>query len=433
MIKRIRHFRDDTRGQAMVIASAAMFIAMLMAALAIDTAAGYERHHQAQVAADAAALAAANCLANAGASGDTCTSTTDTTAAANVATTIASANGIPIPTSDVSFAGAKVTVATSSASATLFDNAAGIHTTTTAANAVAAYTTGTPATCTTQDQSAGDCYAIYAANAACGTADGFITNSADIDISGEVHSQGSLNFYSNGGSYDFSSITASTGNCYSGSGGGPIAYPANSTMDGAKPTLGGGESSGYWPDDYATLFTPCTSGACTGPNGTPSWCNSAAANYSFSSGASPAGAIECAYGTGTPSTPSTWNGGFTFDNGADFGTSSNPAALTMIGGYIDLAGGEVYIKAAAGADGCLAYAEEAIGSYSDPSVYVLNGDYGLDGDIFAPNGTIQITSSASTGSFLEALNVELNDVSFTGNGPISSGATTATGSDTLVR
>ena len=91
MTKGIQHFRDDTRGQAMVIAAAAMFVVMLMAALAIDTAAGYQRRHQAQVAADAASLAAANCLADAGETGDACTSTTDTTDAVRVATTIAAA------------------------------------------------------------------------------------------------------------------------------------------------------------------------------------------------------------------------------------------------------------------------------------------------------------------------------------------------------
>ena len=87
---RARRLLRDDRGQAMVLTTVTIFVALLMGAVAIDAARWYQKHHQAQVAADSASLAAATCLAN-GSPGETCTSTTDTADAAKVATTIASA------------------------------------------------------------------------------------------------------------------------------------------------------------------------------------------------------------------------------------------------------------------------------------------------------------------------------------------------------
>jgi hypothetical protein len=73
----------------------ALAVMIGVAALAIDVAGWYQKHHQAQVAADAAALAAASCLDQAK-SGATCTDFTDTTHAGTVATTYASTNGVPV-------------------------------------------------------------------------------------------------------------------------------------------------------------------------------------------------------------------------------------------------------------------------------------------------------------------------------------------------
>lgn len=84
-------------GQALVITAIAMTVLLIMCAASIDLSTWYQKHHQAQVSADAAALAAASCLArsNTGQTNPTainCTSTTDTTDATSVANSIAATN-----------------------------------------------------------------------------------------------------------------------------------------------------------------------------------------------------------------------------------------------------------------------------------------------------------------------------------------------------
>ena len=63
MTKRMWRRAADERGQSLVIVTLAMVVVLGMAAVAIDVATWYQKHHQAQVAADAAALAGANCMA----------------------------------------------------------------------------------------------------------------------------------------------------------------------------------------------------------------------------------------------------------------------------------------------------------------------------------------------------------------------------------
>jgi Flp pilus assembly protein TadG len=445
MLHWIQRFRNDDSGQVLVIIALSMVVIMLMAAFAIDTATQYQKHHQDQVAADAAALAAANCLADAGSTitTDTCTSTTDTAHAQAVATAIAAANGLTITTGNVSvntIAGT-VSVADASTSPTLFDGVAGIHSSTTGASAVAGFTPGVPATCTSALESAGSCYAIYAANATCGTTLGLDWTAAGVTITGGVHTQGSTNLAN--GTYNFkNSVTYSNG---TGSNSCGFTKPQGVTLSGNTPAAVVAPASPNWPANFATFFTACTS-TCTGPGGTPSWCQYAAANYNFSSSALPQGGIECAYGTGTPATPSTWTGGFTWTNGPAWGTTASPAALTEIGGWIDLAGsasGGVNIKPATGADNCVIYAEESqavYSGYNDPAVYASNGTYELQGDVFAPTGTasglgeISLASTSLTTGFLEAQNVVIGSLTFTGDGPpVPGSASPTSGTDNLVQ
>ena len=73
-----------------------------------------------------------------------------------------------------------------------------------------------------------------------------------------------------------------------------------------------------WPDDFSQILTACGGAgqvACTGPGGTPSYCTKAAPNFTFTNPTSSnvvTNNVYCAYGTGTPSDPATWQTGLIF-------------------------------------------------------------------------------------------------------------------------
>lgn len=413
------------RGQALIITVGAMFALLAFAAIAIDASNWYRARHSAQVAADSAALAAANCLANAS-TGEACTSTTDTADAQQMATTYARDNGLTIPAGDVTVSSSDVTVNSPVSAPSLFAGIAKLASATVnPVVAVATFTEGSTV-CTAAAEAAGACYAIYAANQTCGSNNGFVSNSTSETITGGVHSQGSMNI--SNGSFKFNSpITYSSGNC-------PYMAQRNATMLGTyRPLPGGNQAASYWPMDYSTVFTSCSGASCTGPNGTPSYCGAAAANYTFDWSSHPTG-IYCAYGTGTPGDPATWNGKIAFSNGPNIGSSSNYVGLTLIAGSISVSAGNVFIKAAPGADGCVLYALETDSQAGGTAIWVGNGNYGWDGEFFAPNGTVSVNSSSSTGTFIEARNVDLVNFSFTGDGPIDPASGVLThGSDRLIR
>ena len=60
----LRRLHAEEAGQSLVVLSLSMVVMLGMAALGIDVASWYAKHHQTQVVADSAALAAANCLAH---------------------------------------------------------------------------------------------------------------------------------------------------------------------------------------------------------------------------------------------------------------------------------------------------------------------------------------------------------------------------------
>ncbi|MDQ6807030.1 MAG: pilus assembly protein TadG-related protein [Actinomycetota bacterium] len=400
-----------------MIVAGSMVVFLGMAGLAIDVGGWYGTQRHAQATADAAALAAANDMAR----GAT------TTAAQGVATSYVSTNDSTITSPTVAFdtTNKKVTVRVSTTAPVFFAKALGIGAPNVGATAVASWTAGSSA-CTSAEQSAGQCYAIYSQNATCGSNNGFVTTSASETITGGIHSQGSLNITN--GTYNFKdAITYSSGNC-------SYTPAGNATEQGNLPAPGGNQAATYWPQDYATNFPACpaTGITCTGPGGTPSYCTAAAASYSFDWSSSPTG-IYCAYGTGTASNPATWNGAITFSNGASIGTSGSYQALTLIGGSVSTTSSNVYIKAATGAHNCVIYALDTDLAAGGTAVSIANGNYGWSGDIFAPHGTVSINSSSSNGTFIEAQNVNITNLSFTGDGPTfpGSGAPSSSGSDVL--
>jgi hypothetical protein len=434
LIRTLRRLHTDESGQSLIIVAIGMVVVMAMAAFTIDVGSWYTQRHHDQVVADSAALAAANCLANPGAHsglGPSCTTSTDTADAQTVAVDYAAANGVTITTSNVSVntTNDTVNVTASTTSPSFFANLFGLHSNVESAGSQAKWSVGSSSTpCTSGAQSADTCYAIYTANSTCGSSNGYITSSINITVNGEVHSQGSLNI--SNGTFKFNGpITYSSGNC---------SYTAaqNGTEAGAySPAAGGNEPSSYWPTDYTTIFTACGTSAtyqCTGPGGTPSYCNYAATNYSWNYSGALSGVV-CAYGNGTPSDPATWTGSITVSNGGSYGTASSPLSITMIAGSVSVSSSTQYLKPAS--NNCLIYAVDTDAAAGGTAVNLGNGNFSINGGtIFAPHGTIAFGSTAASAGFLEGLNVNTGNMSgtFTGAGPVpgASGAS-GTGSDYL--
>jgi formylmethanofuran dehydrogenase subunit C len=403
-----------------------MVVVMGVAGLSIDAATWDVKHHQDQVVADSAALAAANCLANPNTGQNTasvpqCTSSTDTADAQKVAVAYAAQNGLTITTGQVSVSGSTVTVNAQSTTPSYFAKVAHVGNVSESANASAGFMTASTGAstlswgCTTAQQNSSGCDAIYAADTSCGSSNGWTAYSTSIAVNGTVDSQGAINLTN--GSYALNGAATYSNACtYSGS-----ASPAPTAV--ADPT------HATWPADFSKVFTSCGSGysyQCTGPGGTPSYCTYAAASYNVTGLSN---GVYCVYGTGTPSTPSSWNGNITITNGASFS-----ASVTLIAGSIQATG--IAMTLTPYSNFCTMYALDtnstAGGSNSNSPIYLQNGTYSTAGGTFAPNGTITVQGTAISSGFLEALDVLTYNGSFsiTGTGPSSSSGATVTTSST---
>jgi Putative Flp pilus-assembly TadE/G-like len=454
LVRILRRLRSEERGQSLILVSIAMAIGLGFCAVGIDTASWYQKSHQMQVVADSAALAAANCLAspNVGPTGDRCSSSTDVADAQQVAVNYAQMNGVQISTGNVTVNTTTdtVKVSTSKTSPSFFAQILGIKTTTQSAGSTAAWGANASTACTPALQSAGQCYAIYTANASCGSNDGWVTDETSEQIIGAVHSQGMLNI--SDGSFTFEGpITYSSGNC-------TYTQAGNATMSSGgsyyTPTAGDNQASSYWPLDYSKVFPACSTAAGTcitaaaaSANGNvvagaPSYCTYAtqSAGYTFgwinNSNMEPlSGNVYCAIGSGTASNPATWNGAITFTNGASAGSSGSPVDVTLIGGYVNATSSTLYLAPQVG--NCLMYAVDT-DTASGTTGYAIetgNGTYNFTGTMFAPNGTINLNSTSATAAFLEAQNVDTVNLSFQGDGPVVSGSGTSStsGSDYLTQ
>jgi Flp pilus assembly protein TadG len=230
----MRHqIRAGESGQALILVVVAAAVLIVMAALAIDIAQWYQKHHTAQVAADAAALAAATCMANAKV-GATCTDNSDTTHASSVATAYAGTNGIVTPTTQVSVDTTNdlVTVTTTTPAPLSFAGVSFAHTLT--AVAVSSWNKeGVPLSLITGNQScaAGTGLVIQSNGGGHATvnglySDGLITNN---DNSGSAHF-GGTQYNGTGNCTAASSYNPKNTNV---SGGPYIAYPDQFT----EPTV----------------------------------------------------------------------------------------------------------------------------------------------------------------------------------------------------
>ena len=199
------------------------------------------------------------------------------------------------------------------------------------------------------------------------------------------------------------------------------------------PTAGGNQPASSWPLDFSKTFPACTTN-CTGPSGTPAYCTQAAttsAGFTFTSyPVTFSSNVYCSVGTGTASNPATWNGPITFTNGASAGSSGSPMAVTLIGGYVNATSSTLYLTPDVG--GCLVYALDTDAASGSDAIQFANGTYNLGGTMFAPNGTINLSSTSATAAFLEAQNVDTVNLSFQGNGPLVPGSSSGgAGTDSL--
>lgn len=426
-----------------------MAVILGMAAFAIDAASWMGRHHRAQLVADSAALAAANCLANPGSTSGTimingtsttvpaCTSSSDTTDAQTVAQDYATANGVPLssPSTQITFNTTTDTVQVNptATSSSFFARLFGINSTTQSAYAQATWTPGTAA-CSTPGNS---CAAVFAMGQSCASSSSaggspIIFNGSNDTLTGIVHSNGSI-YEAGGGGQTLGPTTFGNGS------GCAIDWSNESgdTWNGSstRPTVGQAPIT-TWPDDYANVVTPCGGGysyACTGPDGTPSYCTEAAgtAGYSTANGAGStagfdygsksedpiSGQVWCAYGSGTPSTPSTWNGTIYFQS------NSTTVTGNWIGGAIQT-GNNGWTLSPQLSQFPTLYAQSSgnCSSGSNGGICMTGGGNTVSGSLFAPNGWIEFNGAGTTtDNFLESQGINFigGSQSIIGNGPTS--------------
>ena len=392
-----RRLRSDA-GQSMALTATAMTVVLGMGAISVDMATWYQKHHQAQVAADAAALAAANCMADVGITGSTfsnqCTTTSD---AANVATTYAADNGVTLTNpSDVTFGKLTVTVTTPDPAPALFAAVLGIRQSTQTATATATWSAPISNTCSTGQESSGACYLIFAKDTNCSDNTLNLSNNGNVTVTGGVWSNGNLNTAG-------ADNNSQWGNVVDGNGSG-----CKWTQGPHNPKFTSGPTQeapiATYPRDYSTVITACgTSGVTCGPSGTPSYCTDSAQD--FTSFTPTTNTVYCAWGTGTPSDPSTWNGTIT--------SSASSAGIfsdSFIGGTVNLTlgpGSQTWTPALSTSLGSLFVYAVGTGTAATIST---QGSATVTGDIFAPNGKINASTQGSGifTSFVEAQDVSIN-------------------------
>lgn len=410
-----RGARED--GVTAVLVAIMMVTFLGMAALAIDVGSFYKAQRQAQTAADAGALAAGQDLPN------------STSAAASDATNFATTNdpgATATVTTPYNGSSNEVRVTVNTTAPSFFGQIFGL----TSANISASATVGEAhdPSCSTPGNG---CYAIFAADSNCGTSGspnyGITFNGAGNTISGGVHSNGSTDLV--GGTQSLGPTTYGTGaNCTVKQGGSGDTFSSGPTAQ-APITR--------WPDDYSQILTACgASGevACTGPSGTPSYCTKAQASFNFPTDAIATGNVYCAYGTGTLSDPSTWNGLIVFTSGT-FGAAGAPLYGTWIGGTIEV-GRKSYLAPQTTTPGYPVFYAAGSGNCSSASsggVCMTAAGSEVNGAIFAPTGTIEFNGDGSTSNFLEGLDVNLVGGGFTGNGPADAGTTWSSASEALLQ
>ena len=382
-----------------------------LAALAIDVGSFYQSQRQAQAAADAGALAGADALA-AGAPAASVTSTATSQANTNYPSSTA-------PTATVG--GSSVTVSVANTTPAYFGRIFGVTQENVGARAVASGT----ASATSCSSPGVNCQAVFAMDTNCAH-NGITATRGSINITGGVHSNGSIDDSSGGSTWGPTTFGPSANSCNAN-------YNLNQEHFSSGPPASGPVIS-RWPIDYSLLYPACSANGpvlCTGPAntngvGTPSYCTVAGPSFTFTSQPSPG--IYCAYGTGNPSDPNTYNGAVAFNKGGF------DVVGTFIAGTISVNAGinELLPYTAVNPTNKLIF---YAASTSSTAVNYAAGGYPITGDTFAPNGTIAVTAGINSTSFFEAQDVNLGagGYTITGDGPTNPGGTTTSGVASLTQ
>jgi hypothetical protein len=190
-----------------------------------------------------------------------------------------------------------------------------------------------------------------------------------------------------------------------------------------------------WPIDYSKIYPACSPTATSSlfgsvtcdTNGFPSYCTlsqeSTAATDTISSSA-PSNAVICDAGTGTVSNPATWNGKIVQGNGASdtYIAGTVNISLPSNNDLSPAAGNALLAYAAACNNSTPAPTTCASSTTTSPAVDIsFNGNGSVNGDIFAPAGTIDshLGGNPTATTFLEGWDVVYNaDGDVTGQGPL---------------
>jgi hypothetical protein len=345
------------------------------------------------------------------ASDPVCTTTVD---AATVATNYAATNGVSIPTSDVSFSSNYVTVTTPDPTPALFAGLFGLHNARPTAVAVAKWGTDSASNCSSSQQSAGQCYFIFARDTNCAgnNTTVSITHNGTGTFQGGIWSNGSLSSNNTGNANWPATYFGNGSNCkWSRHGDKNETYGTCQQGGVSQTTPCSAQALQFWPRDWTTVVTTCSGASCSGPGGTPAFCTDAA--VSFPSLSPVAGHVYCAYGSGSPSNPSSWTGTISVSSG---NTNSTGLQASYIGGSVTLAlqsNNNLAAQLSTGLGKLLIYANNA-------ATVTSQGNATLTGDIFVPNGTATVNSGGGDNltTFIEAQDVSMNvSGNITGDGP----------------
>jgi Flp pilus assembly protein TadG len=403
----------------MVITAGAMVAMIGMTAFVIDIGSFDQVQRQAQTAADAAALAGAHDLP-----GSQTTATTD--AIAYVTKNLSGATPVvTFPTST------EIKVVVSITAPSFFGKIFGVNSANVGATSVASEAPGVSG-CTT---AGANCYAIFAMDQSC--TGNPVTLGGGTTVTGAIWSNGSLNIGTGGSTLGATSYGDGSGCTVR-----PTGWATQSNHVASGPTASAPVTS--WPINFALDFPACSGSACTGPGGTPSFCTQETTAtslqlVSYYPYTLVSGNIWCGVGTGTPSNPATWN--------AQIQVEGGPATDTFVAGSVELGGGTSltacgYTSSGYSSSTCSGSVPAPVtGNY--PLAYAVGtgtsiddggGGSGFHGDLFAPNGTINVGGGGTT-TFAEGFDViaSAGGTVLTGDGPSTTGPLTGNASESLIQ
>jgi Flp pilus assembly protein TadG len=473
-------------GQALVLTVLAMTVLLVMCAASIDLSTWYQKHHQAQVSADAAALAAASCLAHSN-TGQTnpnainCTSTTDTTDAKSVADSISTTN-LPNANDQVTINTAKgtVTVVASAQPQVDFAGIVGVHPTV-SARSTASYTgqganfsifvgndlcangnngNGVPSNTGLQIASNGGGNANVNGLYSDGLLDNH-DNSGTASYSGGISDGQSNDGYNTGqtplcgssgdGKTDSPGPTGGTGNSWNPTNANTslqsdeaLPYPEQYTEPQLVPgvTITGTEPSSpptIVPGDctFASTYFSTDATGIHQISYPGIYCVTNAAGTALATSYDGYPSTSCTAGPGNSSQSSTdrsagsiyinstleGSGGFEFVGPCVVGDKNLSGSAPVINSTTPLIYGTAGDTSTCLQPNGMVNPSQVVSAYDN--VYLYNNNLTLNGTIYAPCGTVELSKNNDFAAFIEAGNASLdqnNFTSFVGTGPPSAPA-----------